>query len=272
MPIKKESLKALLKSLHYTDDEIATYVDGEDETEISLKPDVKVFTDAGLSTMKENVKNGALTAGMEIAIKNLKEKTGLDFEGKDPDEFINHFSEKVKSESNIKPAELTTRYEAEKKALQQKVLDEQAKYNQLQAQLNEVNTEKSMLAAFPKGERIMSDNDLLLLAKAKVQPKQVGDKTIYTYNGMEMKDDTENYLSLDAVLSHVFTSEKWVKPADPEKPKGAGFKDGTGTTNGYKSMAEIRNAMDKKGINPLTPEGREFISEAVKANPEAATK
>lgn len=270
--ISKKSQKDLLKALHYTDEEITSLVDSEEETEVSIKPTTKVYDEAGLNSLKENLKKANLTAGMEIAIKNLKEQTGLDFEGKSPEDFIAHFTEKVQKEANVKPTELTARFEAEKKALQDKVKEEQRKAEALQAQINEVSTERTLLASFPKGERIMSDNDLLLLAKAKIQTRQEGDKTIYSYNGKDMQDDVLNPLDLPTVLNHVFTAEKWIKQSDEQRPSGVGLNDSSTIPTAYKSTADITAALDKKGINPLSKEGREFIEKAVKENPSIVEK
>lgn len=270
--IAKDSLKTLLKSLYYSDDEIADLVDSEDEKEISLKPEVKVYDEKGLATLKDNLKKGNITAGMEIMIKNLKEKTGLEYDGKDPDTFIEHFTTKVKNEANVKPTELTARYEAEKKALQAKLDEKDNTLKTLQSQIETERNEKTMLAAFPKGERIMSDNDLLLLAKNKIQANQVGDKIVYSYNGKEMKDDHEEYLPLEAVMNHVFTSEKWVKEAAgaAQPPRGAGLGDSLGNGKVFKSTAEITAHLEAKGISVLSQEGREFLNEAVKSNPAIA--
>jgi hypothetical protein len=274
MAITKDSLKSLLKSLHYSDEEITDYVDSADEKEISLKPDVRVYDNASLDALKENVKKSAkqtyINAGMEIAIKNLKEKTGLDFEGKDEEEFISHFTQKVQTEANIKPAELSKKHEQEKKEWQQQLLQAKEQAAAIQREKEAIETERTYLSAFPKGDKVLSDSDLLQLAKLKVQAVKDGENTIYTYNGKELKDDLHNPLPLSAAMEHVFKSENWIKEAAEQGTgaKGLGFKDSGKRPNTFNNPQELASHMESKGINPLTKEGREFIYEATKANPE----
>lgn len=268
--ISKQSLKSLLKSLKYSDEDIAKYIDTDDEHDVALPSGVKIYDEEGLNTLKENARKEGKVIGSEITIKNLKNKVGLDFEGKDEDDFISHFTESVKKQANVKPQEITQKYEAEKTEWQKKMSELQNQVQALQSEKEQIKTDKEFMANFPKGEKLLSDSDLLYLAKAKVQSRKEGDKTIYSYNGKDLQDDLMNPLGLSEALTQVFTAEKWIKeqPATPPASKGMGFNDSGKTGKTFKSITELDRHMQEKGLSPLTKEGREFVEAAIKENPE----
>lgn len=274
--ISKAKQKELLKLLGYKDEDITNIVDAEDEQDIEL-PEGKVYTKKELDEIKNNYvtskKDGFYNAGKEFAIKEMKDKEGLEFEGKDYDTFLEAYKSKVLKDADINPTEAKKRHEEEKKSLQEKLIAEQKRVQEKEAELKNLSFERQLLASFPKGETILPHEDILTLAKARLQEKTEGDTTIYSYKGADLKDDKESYLDLSASVAHIFKSEGWLKEAaadqsaGEQKKKGLGFGDTGSTLGNYKSFDEFSQSLQERGIEIGSDAANKELQAAMAKNP-----
>ncbi|WP_196301942.1 hypothetical protein, partial [Streptococcus pneumoniae] len=80
-----------------------------------------VFDAEGYTTLIDNTKNsvksGYYKGGQEVMVKAAKEKHGIEIEGKDIDALLEAYAAKKIEEAGVKPNEIATRYENEKKVL-----------------------------------------------------------------------------------------------------------------------------------------------------------
>lgn len=266
--LTKESQKKLLKLLGVADDQITELVDATEEKEATIPDGLKIFTAEAYATLETNLKDGGKTKyirdGKEIAIKDLKEKLGLDYEGKDPDVFLQKYKESILSEAGKAP----DAKDEQIRTLQQHLQESKTQLSDEKNRNAALARDTEWLKKFPKDRSAtMSDEDRLLLLKNKLEIDTTGEKPVYKYKGAPMTDELTNPLSVDDVLPKVFKEEGWLSDTSATPPVGNGGGGNPKTPGFYNSMDDVKGAMKEKGINPLTKEGREFVEAATKANP-----
>jgi hypothetical protein len=274
MAIKKESIKAILAKLKVgTDAEIEALLNDTEEKEVKIPDTVKVFSQEEYTQLETNLKEqgkGAYTkAGKEIAIKELKEKTGIEFDGKDPETFIEKFKENVIAEAKLKPDEAKTQWEKDKKALQDQVNEWKGKYETIETEKKAISFDTTLLKSFPADRNdILTDEDRLLLIKNKMEVKDEDGKQIVYYKGKKLQDNLTNPLEFGEAIKHVFTEEKWLGKPEAGKPGGRGNGDGKTGLGVYGSLKDFNAELTAKNIHPGSEEARNMLNQAIKANPE----
>lgn len=272
MAVSKETLKKLLQGYKLPADVIAKAVDTDEEVAVEL-PDVKVFTPEEYSQLETNLKEqgkGAYTkAGKEIAIKELKEKTGLDFDGKDADTFLEKYKEHVIAEAKLKPDDAKVQWEKDKKMLQDQISEWKTKHETLESKARAVEYDAKLLKSFPaERNTLLNDEDRLLLIKNRMEVKNEDGKEIVYYKGNKLQDHLTNPLSFTDAIKHVFDTEKWTEPAGGgARGGGRGAGDGTGKSV-FATLKDFNSHIQSKGIHAGSEEARRLFTEAQKANPD----
>jgi hypothetical protein len=273
MAIKKESLKAILVKLKVgTDAEIDALINDQEEKEVAIDA-VKVFTSEEYTQLETNLKEqgkGAYTkAGKEIAIKELKEKTGLDFDGKDPEVFLEKYKEHVIADANVKPNEAKVQWEKDKAQLQGQISEWKGKYEAVEVEKKTVARDAYLLKKFPaERDKALSDEDRLLLIKSKTEIKDEDGKEVVYYKGQKLADNLTNPLDMDKAISHIFKEENWIGDGAVKLPGGRGDGDKHRKPNTFASLKEFNAHLETSGIHPGSEQARNLLQDAMKTNPD----
>jgi len=140
-----DKLKALLKGFDV--DKLIAAIKDDKEADFDV-PEVKVFTDVELTSRDESMKTVGIKAGKEIAVKELKEAVGLDYEGegsKDGKKFIAEYQKKVIADAGIKESD--------------KVREKDSVIEQLRANLTNLTAEKE--ASIKAAKMAQLDTEIL---------------------------------------------------------------------------------------------------------------
>lgn len=249
-------------------EEFTEALKSESDTDFKLPEGLVVRTAEEEDTFKtnifENAKKEHIKAGAEIQIKNLKKATGLDFEGKDADTFIEKYKESILAEAKIEP--------------NQKIQELTTSISNLQTKLGEKDTEietlkkgfdskqlkfdvRSYFPAIPESVGLTKDEatELFLMSHSK---KEDG---IYR-NGELLKDTLENPLSLEQAVGNFVTEKKWT--ADPPGGRGGGAGGGQGGSGDKLTLADYEAKIKEKGLTPGSAEANAVLREMAKENPE----
>jgi hypothetical protein len=221
-----------------------------------------LFTEEEKNSFGTNRFNDGKKAASEILVKDLKVKHGLEFDGKSVDTLFEKFSEKVIGEANIKPDEKVKKLDTENKELKTKLqtaLDEtQRVIKDSASQLFHVKTTNEVLNHIPKNTTIPA-NDIaeLFMNRHRVTSEDNG---VVVYKGDQaLKDSVLNPIPLKDVVAQF--AEAYINKGG----MGGGDVTGGGTPGQFKTASELMNHMQKKGIDPMSPEGLKLYSENKKA-------
>jgi hypothetical protein len=219
---------------------------------------LQVFTPEELTARdtntKEAGKSGYITAGKEIAIKELKEKTGIEFSGKDPEKFLAEYKTHVLKEAKVNPDARVTELETQLNLVKTTSSGHEAKVKDLERQISEAVMDREILSNMPARNPDISDNDYLLMIRSRVKAETVDGKTMFkdaSGNVLRNKQDASP-LDLKTVVGDMFAANKgWSAPA-----AGGTGKDGRGGGN---SGGGTGGAGGGSGDTPIS------YSQAVKA-------
>lgn len=203
-----------------------------DETLVVLTPAEK----ASLETqMKDTGKGEHIKAGKEIAIKELKEATGIEFAGKDPAKFISEYKDKVLAEAKLPVETKVTELNTQIALLKEKVTEHEGTVKTARQEAAEARQDALILSSLPANRNpAFSDADYLLLVKNRVKAEVVDGKTVYKDAKGEVVRDPKTAVPLDLgpVIAQVFTATPaWMGKIDPKTGRGGGSS-GTGEGGG----------------------------------------
>lgn len=277
MAIKKDSLVALLVKIGIAADETKAkeIVDAEAEQEVSIPETTKVFVGEAYNKMTENLKNDGIKIGKELNIKDLKEKAGIEFEGKNPDKFIEEFKAHVMKEAGTSVDEKVKSRDKTIDELKQALVKEKTEKDHAIQQKSQIEKDTDLLKHLPKNrDDRFSDQQYLTLLKSELEFTEEEGKRVVKKNGEVLKDDQFNPLPYEAAISGVFTASKWIK-ADEGAGDGKGDMGGRGGGNKggggnmtFVSMKEFTEHLEKQNIHPGSQQASQLLQEAMKVNPQ----
>lgn len=239
----------------------------ESDTDFQLDTEnLVVNTKDELETLKtniyENAKSDTFKAASEITIKNLKKSVGLEFEGKDPDVFIEKFKASVLEQAQIEPNQ---KIEEQSKSLdnlrkQLETKDSEIESLKLDFQKKETRSKvESLIPELPEGLGLSKSEATSLFFNSH----EVKEDGVYK-DGVLLKDEMEKALSLNDVAEKFVSDRGWNK-----KPSGRGGGAGAkGQPALPKTMAEFETQLKEKGINPGSMEANALLREVAEKNPE----
>jgi ribosomal protein S13 len=212
--------------------------DGDKEVDADFSG-LQTFTAAELTTRdtntKESVKGGYHAAGKDIAVKEIKEKLGLDIAGKDIDKVVEAAKAKILEEAKIAPDQKVKELETQLKTLRDTVGTTDAQLKALERERDEAKLDARILASMPARNADISDQDYLLLVKSRIKEEKSADgKEIYKdAQGNILQDKQAVPLGLETVIPELFKSNPAWQPVTGGKPgRGGSNSNPTGGSGG----------------------------------------
>lgn len=99
--LSKEAIATLATLAKIPVDQLTAALATSEETPVTIAPTLKAYEDAEILTLGSNKYNEGKLAGVEMGVKDAREKLGLDFQGKNIDALLTAHAEKVKKEAGI---------------------------------------------------------------------------------------------------------------------------------------------------------------------------
>ena len=196
-------------------------------------------------------------AATEIAVKDIKEKHGLEFTGKSLDSALEAFAEKKLADAKVKPDDRIVKLEGEKKEIQEKLRialeKEQSLSNEYSDKLFQVETMSQILSYIPNNT-IIPREKIATLFKNERRVAKEDDRIIVYEGGKKLLDNVLNPIPLkDAVLQY---SESYIDKS------GMGGKDlGGGAVPKFKTGRQHIEYCQKNGIEPMSEKGLKLLNE-----------
>lgn len=275
--IKSETLAKVLAKYKLATDEAAAkaLIDATDEKTIDIPADIHVFTPAELETRDGSIKSNHTKAGIEIAVKELKEKAGLNYDGpgsKDPQRFLDEFKAHVLKEANI--------------STDDKVKDRDKTIDGLRTKLKELNDAQAAFEARAKDAELSSTILQLTLDKKPenftnqewVQLIRMSNELfeeegkLFVKRAGEVVKDTKMLKPVEAkdALNNWIDERKLGKVAAPAPAPapGRGGKDSKAPAGGaILNMTQFKQAMAERNIHIGGKEAKALLSQIIKENP-----
>lgn len=269
--LKKEALEKLAKLGKIEVSVLEAAIKATEEQDIAI-PELNVFTTDELATRDSNAKktgyNEGKVAGLEIAVKEQKEKLGLDIEGKDLGTLITAVQKKTLDDAKIEPSKQIEELKSEKLKLQQNLELAIKEKETLSGTITSIKTENDLISMFPENSTdILTNQEKLSSFKSVFEVVKEDGKMVAKKDGVTVKDPTtQNPLEVKEVLKSYFTERKWVVEGEPNR-QGRGSGGDSGKGGAILTLKELEKKFTDAG---KSLQGQEFQAEldaAMKANP-----
>ncbi len=222
-----------------------------------------LFTEDEKNTFGENRFKEGKKAATEIAVKDLKARHALEFDGKSLDATLDAYAEKKMAEAKIAPDEKVKKLADEntrlKSDLQKAIDNENTIKGDYESKLFHVGIRSEVLTHLPDNTLIPKEDMLeLFMTRHRVARE---DNSVIVYKGDHaIKDKVQNPIPLKEVVAQF--SEFYLK-----KSGMGGGDNGGGAGGRFNTISEVYADLKGKGVDPMGPEGLKAVSEAKKANP-----
>lgn len=243
--------------------------DTDNETEVELKEDLKIFTPAELTSREETLKTQHENAGKEIAIKTLKQETGVEFEGKDSKKFIEAYKAKVLEDANVKESD--------------KIKELNTTIEGLRANINTLTTEKDTFVRQSREAQLDSDilsmtidmkpdnltnKQWLALIKMDNQIEDSEGGQVVKRDGKVVANSTDlKPLPVKDALIGYITESKIGKSETPPTPRGRAAGDSRTDFAGIANMKQFNEHLAQNNINPNGDKAQQLLTEVTAKNP-----
>jgi len=261
--INETTWQELAKRTGLEVDKLQEAINSEKEESIELSQ-VNILTDTELTTLKETVgkesaKNGSKTM-IEMEVKALREKHGLEFEGKTIDNLINAYATKQIADAKIEPDKKVSELKTSLGNLQDKYnTDLGIKSNEnlaLTKRISDFQVNGDLAKHLPDGLKGIDTNDFITLAKTSANFDYEDGQLVVKKGGKTLKDKMENPISPKDYLTDFAINKNWINS------DGRGGADDKGKGNGsFKNMNDVYKHMETNNINPTSSEGQKLVAD-----------
>lgn len=248
---------------------------GIEAGKVELKSDDLItYNKEGFEKFKTNLaneeyKNGK-TKGVEMAIKEAREKHGLEFEGKTTDNLLDAFKNKVITEAKIEPNDKIKNLTSDLEELRSNYSELETGFNDykqgIEAEKTQFKKDNTLLSFMP--DNVMVDSDIALMAlKTKLGVDVTFSETgqpLQTLNGQVVKDKSLEPMIMDKdFISNNLSQLGLLKTK--EGGRGEGDEPGVGgDTSDYDKFV-------KRMADNNIPEGGQEFNEKMQAEISAGT-
>lgn len=199
-------------------------------------------------TFKNNLRNEAKQTGVEVAIKEWRDKLGLDFQGKNMETFTEALKTKVLADAKIEPEEklkkVLTDLETIKQSNQALLSEKEKLQNEFSGYKNNFLIQSELSKVLPTNT-ILPQEDVLTILKSKFDFSVTDGKIEVKANGEVLKNPTTlEPIPVKDVLNKFFTENPtYLKPV--EGGAGAGDSGAGGTKQ---TLDKFIEEMQGKGV------------------------
>lgn len=242
-----------------------------EEKDVEISDALTTLDEKEMETLKSNEYKKGKEKGLEMTVKETKDKLGLEFSGKSIDDLLEAHKAKAladaKAEPNGKVAELETKL----KTVQATATELQAKLEEKETEAASIRTNSEVFKYIPE---IANENgpsfdreEIMTMMKAKGYDfKLENGSLVATKDGNPVTDKISNPVPVKDVITGYLKERKLIgeeggTPAGRGTgSSGADFKPG--------KLSELKSKFEKEGKSLLGSEFGQAVTDAVKDNPD----
>lgn len=263
------TLKKIASLLKVQESDLDSAIKATEEKEVEIADNLHVFNQTEYDTLKNNEYKSGKEKGIEMAVKESRDKLGLDFSGKTIDGLLESYNKKILADAKKEPSEKVAELESKVKTLQSTVQDYEAKLTEKDTEVSSIRTKSELLKHIPKlsdKAPALDQDDIITMMKSKGYEFKIEDgKIITTKDGNVIQDKLSNPLSAKDIIDGFLREKKFI--IDEGTPGGRGDA-GSGGAFKASKLSELKQQFEKEGKNTLGQEFSQAAQAAVKENPD----
>jgi len=268
MALKKVALAAIAKLTKLKVEDLEAAIKDENEVDVTIDETLTPFSEDEIATLKTNEYKRGSASAVEIAVKDLKTKEGLDFTGKTLDGLVAAVSKKAVADAKIEPAKAVTDLQEKVTNLQKTVTEQEQKLADKEAEVTGVKINGELYKHIPapaeNGPAYDQDEVVLLMKNKGYDFKLENGKIVPYKDGKQILDKTSNPREPKDIISEFMTEKKYITTPAPG-PDGRGGGDQKPPSKATK-LSELKKEYEAAGKSLNGSEFMEAVDKAVSAN------
>lgn len=259
--LTKKTIAEIAKFLKISNVDFEAAIIHAEEKEIAIDEKLSAYTSDEMEQLKNNEYKKGKLVGLEMDIKDAKEKFGLDFTGKTMDGLLEAHSKKVLQDSKIEPEKKYSELNERFSSLQKTVSDYETRIAEKDNEVAGIKINNELYKHIPSNS-ILEPSEIVQIMRSKGFDFKMVDGHLSSYkDGKELQDKLSNPTSAQSVVSDFVKERNFAPEAVIVPHKGRGLKDQMGPTTAVK-LSELKQKFQDEGKSLL---GQEFSRAAIEA-------
>lgn len=269
MALKKETLQKIATLTKTKIEDLEKAIKDEKEVDFVIPDKLTVLDDAEVQTLKTNEYNSGKVAGVEMSVKETKDKMGLNFSGKTIEGLVEAATKKALDDAKVTPDEKVKELEGKITTLQGTVKEYETKMAEKDSEVTTIKTNSELYKHIPApGENgpALGADDVIQLMKANGYEFKNENGAITAYKGgKQLQDKLSNALPVKDVVSGFMKEKKLIIEDGTPGGRGGGDKKAAVKATKY---SELEKQFKADGKSLLGEEFSKAVQQAVKDNKE----
>lgn len=263
--LTEKTIGEICKILGLKQADFATAIKDEKEVDVEIPQGLTVLSESELKKVKDNEYQKGRVDGVEIEVKDFKQKLGLDFTGKTIENLLNAHKNSVLSEAKIEPEKKVVELQEKVTTLQNTVKEYEGKLSAKEKEVEGVYISNNLLSVMPENTILPKEKIIALMKSDGYDFQKKDGKIVAVKDGKVVEDKLSNPMELKDITTKYATDNSLLKVE--KAPKGRGGDDEKGN-NSFSKLSEIKAKFKEEGKSEYGDEFRNAVQEAVKANPD----
>jgi hypothetical protein len=268
--LKQDTINKLAVLAKIKPEDLLAAIKAEAETDITIDDKLTVFSEDEVTTLKDNEYKRGKTVGVEMAVKDTKEKLGLEFQGKTVEGLVEAANKKAIADAKVNPDQKVVELTEKITTLQKTVGDQEKQLQAKEAEVTGVKVKGELYKHIPQaGENdpaVGADDVIQLMMASGYEFKFEEGKLIPYKDGKQLQDKTANALPADSVVKD-FVKEKKLRSEGPGVPGGRGGQDNKPPT-AFSKLSDVKKSFEAQNKSVLGQEFSEAVQKAATDNKE----
>jgi hypothetical protein len=269
MALKKEDIQRIAILIKMPVADLEKAITEKEEVSLTIQDKLNVFTEEEVTTLKANEYKSGKTAGVEMAVKESKEKLGLEFSGKTIDGLIDAATKKALKDADKTPDAKVTELEGKVSTLQNTVREYETRMAEKDSEVNGIKDTYELSQHIPApGESgpAFAPNEVIQLMKLNgYEFKREEGKLVPYKDGKKLTDKLGEPLLAKDVTTGFMKEKKLI--TEDAVPGGRGGGDKKPGAKAMK-MSELKEQFIAQGKNLQGEEFNKAVQQAVAENKE----
>lgn len=262
--LKKETLSALSKLLGI--DNLAEAIADEKEVDIEI-PTAELYSPEDIEKLKTNEYKRGGQAAVEIAVKDFKTKSGLDFTGKSLEGLIEAASKKALEEAKVEPAKKVTELEEKLKTVTATANEYKSQLDGKEQEIARVKLHTDLVKNVPQGTLLEADEVVTLMQAKGYEFKTESGKLVAYKDGAIVADKLAEPVAVADVIKG-FAVEKKLIVQEGGDPGGRGGGNRQPAGGAFSKASELAKKFKDEGKSLMGQEFADALRVAAEANKE----
>lgn len=229
-------------------------------------PDLTVFTAAEIATRDKHKYEEGKTAGVDILIKDWKEKNGIEIDGKDPVKFLDAYKAKALKDANVEPDKKLAEAEKVAETLRANLAKAESERDALNGSMRSMQLQSRALAGVEADYLLSKEKVLHLMTAEGYSLDEENGAVIFKQNGAPVRDHkTQDVLPASKVFEAFAVASNLAK-TEPTPPRGRGAGSSKTPQSDPTSFSQLKEQWEAEGKSINSAEFSARAQELAKTN------